>query len=103
MRAGETLQLSRFEAGVLGRRFAGEAAAEIGLDDQQTSRLVVLFEQELNRAFDRTHAGQGIEAVPAEFKAAAERILASSADFLVPEKQAALADFLRRFEPTQPR
>jgi hypothetical protein len=58
---------------------------------------VTLFEQELNRAFDRTHAGQGIAAVPAEFEAAAKRILESSAGFLSSEQQAALADYLKRF------
>ena len=98
MRAGETLQLSRFEAGVLAKRFGSEAATEIGLGDEQTGKLVALFEQELNRAFDRTHAGRGIEAVPEEFEAAAKRILESTASFLTPDQQSALAEYLRRFE-----
>lgn len=103
MRAGETLQLSRFEAGVLAKRYGNEAAAEIGLDEEGTRKLVALFEQELSRAFDRTHAGQGIEAVPAEFEAAAERILESSGGFLASEQHAALAEYLKRFENTRTR
>ena len=98
MRAGETLTLSRFEAGVLAKRYGNEVAADLGLDEEATRKLVTLFEQELNRAFDRTHAGQGIEAVPAEFAAAAKRILESSAGFLDPQQQSALADYLKRFE-----
>lgn len=98
MRGGETLQLSRFEAGVLAKRYGNEAAAEIVLDEEGTRKLVALFEQELTRAFDRTHAGQGIEAVPAEFEAAAKRVLESSAGFLAPEQRAALAEYLKRFE-----
>jgi len=103
MRAGETLKLSRFEAGVLAKRYGNEAAAKIGLGEEATRKLVALFEQELNRAFDRTHAGQGIEAVPAEFEAAAKRILESSAGFLSSEQQATLADYLKRFENTRTR
>lgn len=103
MRAGETLQLSRFEAGVLAKRYGNEAAAEIGLDEEGTRKLVALFEQELNRAFDRTHAGQGIESVPEEFEAAAKRILDSSGGFLAPEQQTSLAEYLKRFENTRAR
>jgi len=103
MRAGETLQLSRFEAGVLAKRYGTEAAAEIALDEEGARKLVALFEQELIRAFDRTHAGQGIEAVPAEFEAAAKRILESSAGFLAEEQRAVLAEYLKRFENTRTR
>jgi len=98
MRAGETLQLSRFEAGVLAKRYGDEAAAEIGLDEERTKKLVVLFEQELTRAFEHTHAGEGIEDLPAEFESAAKRILDLSAGFLNSEQQAGLASYLRRFE-----
>jgi hypothetical protein len=97
MRAGETLQLSRFEAGVLARRYGKEAGAEIGLDDATTAKLVVVFEQELDRAFDRVHAGKGIEELPQELAAAAGRILESTAGFLDAERQNALADYLKRF------
>jgi hypothetical protein len=97
MRAGETLQLSRFEAGVLAKRYGSEAAAEIGLDEGGTGKLIALFEQEFIRAFERTHAGQGIEAVPAEFEAASKRILEASASPMTPEQRAALADYLKRF------
>src|SRR5262245_64835447 len=98
MKAGETLQLSRFEAGVLAKRYGNEAAAEIGLDAEETRKVIALFEQELNRAFDRTHAGEGVEAVPAEFEAAARRILDSSTAFLAPQEHEALAGYLKRFE-----
>lgn len=97
MRAGETLQLSRFEAGVLAKRYANEAAAEIGLDKGGAEKLVALFEQEFIRAFERTHAGQGIEAVPAEFEAASKRILEASASSMTPAQHAALAEYLKRF------
>ena len=98
MRAGETLQLSRFEAGVLAKRYGSEAAAELGLEEGGTKKLVAVFEQEFLRAFESTHAGRGIEAVPKEFEAAAKRILESSASFLTPEQRAALAAYLKRFE-----
>jgi hypothetical protein len=97
MRAGETLQLSRFEAGVLARRYGNEAGAELQLDEGATQKLVALFEQEFSRAFERTHAGKGIEAVPAEFEAAANRILESSSGFLSSEQHTELAEYLKRF------
>jgi len=97
MRAGETLELSRFEAGVLAKRYGNEAAAEIGLAEEQTRKLVALFEGELHRAFIRAHAGRGLEDVPAEFEAAAKRILESSAEFLNAEERASLEGFLARF------
>ena len=103
MRAGETLQLSRFEAGVLAKRFGGEAAAEIGLDDEGTTKLVALFEQEFIRAFERTHAGQGIESVPQEFESASKRILDASASSMTPDQHAALAQYLKRFEESRMR
>ncbi len=98
MRAGETLQLSRFEAGVLAQRYGGEAAAEIGLDVMGTRKLVALFEQEFIRAFERTHAGQGIDDVPQEFGSASKRILDASASSMTPDQHAALAQYLERFE-----
>lgn len=103
MRAGETLQLSRFEAGVLAKRYGSEASTEIGLDEERTGKLVALFEREFNQAFDRTHAGKGIEAVPAEFEAAAKRIVESSAGFLSPEQQTVLAEYLERFQNARTR
>jgi hypothetical protein len=103
MRAGETLQLSRFEAGVLAKRYGGEAAAEVGLDDKGTTKLVALFEQEFIRAFERTHAGTGIGAVPQEFESASKRILDASASSMTPDQHAALAQYLKRFEESQAR
>lgn len=98
MRAGETLRLSRFEVGVLAKRYGNEAAQEIGLDENRTSKLVELFERELSRAFERAHAGQGIEAVPGEFEAAAKQILESSREFLDPKQQESLGQYVKRFE-----
>lgn len=103
MRAGETLQLSRFEAGVLAERYGNEAAAEVGLDEAGAKRLVASFEQELTRAFERTHAGQGIEAVPAEFASASKRILEASASFMTQDQLAALAQYLARFDESRAR
>ena len=103
MRAGETLRLSRFEAGVLAKRHGDEAAQEIGLGDEGTRTLVELFESELNRAFERAHAGQGIDAVPGEFEAAAQRILESSQAFLDSGQQGKLEEYLKRFASAGPR
>ncbi len=103
MRAGETLQLSRFEAGVLAKRYGKEAAAEIALDEAGAGKLVALFEQEFIRAFERTHAGQGIDSVPQEFESAAKRILEASASSMTPGQHAALAKYLKRFEESQAR
>lgn len=103
MRAGETLQLSRFEAGVLAKRYGNEAAVETGLDEAGAGKLVALFEQEFIRAFERTHAGQGIEAVPQEFESASKRILEASASSMTPGQHAALAKYLKRFEESRAR
>jgi hypothetical protein len=98
MRSGETLRLSRFEAGVLAKRYGNEAAQAIGLDEARTKKLVDLIEAELSRAFERAHAEQGLESVPSEFEAASERILAVSAEFLDAAQRAALADCIERFK-----
>lgn len=97
MRAGETLQLSRFEAGILAKRYADEVAGELGLDEPRAGKLAVVFQKELERAFERTHAGQGIEILPVEFEAAARRIQDACAGFLDGEQLAGLADYLKRF------
>jgi len=103
MRAGETLRLSRFEAGVLAERYGGEAARQLGLGAEETRRLTALFEAELIRAFDRTHAGQGIEDLPTELDAAAGRVLDASAAFLTGEQRAALAEYLACFRAANAR
>jgi hypothetical protein len=97
MRAGETLRLSKFEAGVLAERHGGEAAQELGLDAGDTQRLIALFQGELERAFERTHARGGIAAVPEEFEAAAERLLEASAEFLDADQRTSLTGYLERF------
>jgi hypothetical protein len=102
MRAGETLRLSRYEARVLARRYASEAALDIGLDGLAEDRLEELFESELYRAFERTHAGSDVEALPLEIGGAIRRILDASAAFLEPEERAALATYLERFAADRP-
>jgi hypothetical protein len=98
MRSGETLRLSRFEAGVLAKRYGNEAAHEIGLDEAHATKLVDVIEAELTRAFERAHAERGLESVPDEFDAASERILERSREFLDAEQQARLAEYVDRFK-----
>src|SRR5262245_63711657 len=43
LRAGETVQLSRFEAGVLAKRHGAQAGQRARLDEEQTRRLTGLF------------------------------------------------------------
>lgn len=97
MKAGETLRLSRFEAGVIARRYAGEAAQELGLGTEATGKLLAVFEREIERAFERTHAAGGIQALASEIEVAGERILEDSRAFLAPAELAKLEDCLRRF------
>ena len=99
MRAGETLRLSRHEAGVLAKRYGEEAAQEIDLDEAATRKLVELFERELNVAFERTHARRdgGGARIEAEVAEAGNRILDSSQSFLDAEQRAVLEGYLGRF------
>jgi hypothetical protein len=97
MRAGETLRLSHHEARVLAERYGDEAADAIGLNEGSKQKLVALFESELDRAFERTHAGKGGVAVEDEIAGAVERILASTRGFLSAEQHLALELYLRRF------
>ena len=96
MRAGETLKLSRFEAGVLAKRRGEAAAREIGLDDAKTQKLVELIEAELGRAFERAHAEGGIDALAGEIDAAGERIREASRAFLDDEQREALSAYFER-------
>jgi hypothetical protein len=96
MRSGETLQLSRFEAGVLAKRHGAAAAAEIGLDEAKTQKLVSLIEAELDRAFERAHAEGGIDALGGEIDAAGERVLDASGAFLDAEQREALSAYFER-------
>lgn len=96
MRSGETLQLSRFEAGVLAKRHGAAAAAEIGLDEAKTQKLVALIEAELDRAFERAHAEGGIDALGGEIDAAGERVLDASGAFLDAEQREALSAYFER-------
>ena len=99
MRAGETVRLSRYEAGVLAQRYGDEAAQEIGLGVEATRKLVELFERELNLAFERTHAQKSGDSVQisAEVEEAGERILESSKGFLDAEQRAILEGYMKRF------
>ena len=97
MRAGETLRLSRYEAGALAKRYGNEAAEMMHLGGDATRRLVELFERELNVAFDHTHASQGSASIAAEVEAAADRIRSGSRQFLDAQQQATLDTYLARF------
>lgn len=99
MPAGETLRLSRHEAGVLAKRYGEEAAQKLELGEAPTRKLVLLFERELNVAFDRTHAVQRGEKPPiaAEIQQAGKRILESSEEFLDVDQRTALELYLKRF------
>lgn len=96
MRQGETTRLSRYEAGVLAERYGKEAAEEMGLGEDGTSKLVALFEAEFVRAFDRVHEGTRSASLQSEFQSAAQRILDSSGDSLTPEQQAQLEEYLKK-------
>ncbi len=84
MRSGETVALSHAEARVLAQRHGNEAAQAIGLDAQQTARLIAVIEGEVASAFERIHAeGRGLPADQgALFAGIAERTLVKSRSFL---------------------
>jgi len=56
MRSGETIRLSRHEAGVLGARLARDASGRAGLDESQAKRLAAVIKEEINAYFERMHA-----------------------------------------------
>lgn len=95
MRSGETVALSHAEARVLAQRHGNEAARAIGLDAQQTARLIAVIEGEVAAAFDRIHvAGRGLPADEgALFAGVAERTLAKSRGFLTAEQAERLGAF----------
>jgi hypothetical protein len=103
MRSGETLKLSRFEAGVLAKKHGTAAAAELGLDDATTQKLVALIEGELDRAFERAHAEGGIDALGGEIAAAGERIVEASGAFLDAEQRKALSAYIERMHAARGR
>ncbi len=98
MRAGETLRLSRYEAEVLAERFGAEAGSEIGLAAEATRKLVLLFERELNAAFESTHAAAGGAGLSGRIEEAIGRVFAASAEFLDAAQRDALAEYLERFD-----
>jgi hypothetical protein len=97
MRSGETLQLSHREARVLAERYGDEAARSIGMNESSTRKLVALFESELDRAFERTHAARGGVSVQDEITGAAARILSAARGFLSADQHRALEQYLQRF------
>jgi hypothetical protein len=103
MRAGETLQLSRHEAHVLARRHGEEAARAIGLSEDATKKLVALFEAELDRAFERTHAAGSGARVQDEISAAVERTVDAARAFLSADEQRALEEQVREFNASRGR
>jgi hypothetical protein len=56
MRSGETIRLSRHEAGVLGARYAKGAAGPANLTGDQTTRLEKVLTDEIAGLFERMHA-----------------------------------------------
>jgi hypothetical protein len=103
MRAGETLQLSRHEAHVLARRHGEEAARAIGLSEGATKKLVALFEAELDRAFERTHAAGSGARVQDEISAAVERTVDAAREFLSADELRALEEQVREFNASRGR
>jgi hypothetical protein len=97
MRAGETLRLSHHEAQALASRYGTEAASALDLDAETTRQLIELFERELERAFERTHANRGDSSVTDELEAAGRRILEGSRRFLDERRQQTLEGFLENF------
>jgi len=96
MRAGETLRLSRHEAGVLARNLGVEAAREAGLDGEETQRFIAVVEQSIAAAFERIHAaGQGLPSSFGERAIVLEDVLEKCRDFLSEEKRARLEAALR--------
>jgi hypothetical protein len=95
MRSGETVELSRTEARVLAQRHGQEAARAIGLDAQQTGRLIAVIEGEVAAAFERIHAaGRGLPADQgAIFAGVAEGTLAKSRAFLTAEQMQRLGTY----------
>lgn len=97
MRAGETLRLSHHEAGVLAERYGTEIGAELDLNEQQTGKLVKLFESELTRAFERVHRGGEGSSLMAQIAQAADRIVESSRAFLDAKQVVGLEEILEQF------
>lgn len=98
MRAGETLKLSRTEAGILARKHGEAAAREAGLPPEQTGRLIGVIERETFAAFERIHAEA--EGLPADYGAVFRTVLRaaieSSRAFLTPEQCEAVERALER-------
>lgn len=84
MRSGETIRLSRYEAGVLGKRFARDVAGPAGWTGEMTKRLETILTEEIGDLFERMHASGTVPgAVPAaQLKEVAARIRGRCWDFL---------------------
>ena len=104
MRSGETVELSRTEARLLAQRHGGDAAQAIGLDDQQTARLIAVIEGEIAAEFERIHAaGRGLPADQATlFAGIGERSLAKSRSFLTAAQFEQLAAYVKQVLWTRP-
>ncbi len=94
MRSGETLELSRVEAGVLARSAAAEAMSAANLDEAQRAQLERILEREIAAAFERIHAeGQGLPPrLDDVFGDVRTRTLEQSRDFLTAEQVRAIEE-----------
>lgn len=100
MREGETIKLSRHEAGVLGARFAKGAAERAKLSPDQTKRLEAVLTEEIFAQFERMHAsGKGpgdamteqLQGLEARFRARCrEFATAAQVDAIIEELKSAL-------------
>jgi hypothetical protein len=84
MRAGETLELSKHEAKVLGERLGAKGARAAGLDEARTRRLVGLIEAELAAAFERVHGSGdgGTKKIGDEWSSAMDRVREKAKAFM---------------------
>ena len=98
LRAGETLRLSREEARVLARRFAGKAAGDAELTDEESRRVAKILEEEFAAAFDRIHASgeKPDRRFRAEWSTVLERATVRTNAFLSKDRVARVAESLRQ-------
>jgi hypothetical protein len=91
-----TLELSRFEAGILAADFSADIAAEAELDEADRRRVDAILREEIERAFERAHAaGGGVQRLWEQLPQA--RIdFEARIGFLAPAQRARIAGFLDR-------
>jgi hypothetical protein len=97
--AEQTVQLSRFEAGVIAADLSADIAAEVTLDAETRRRLDAVVGEEVERAFERAHAaGGGVHRLWEQLPLARFEFERRTS-FLTPAQRAAIeVVFDRRFE-----